>query len=148
MFANQAANATIDNEHGLRRSDSSIAATSLSDAVHLEVTINQVAASERLSQAERRQTTLRLRRRSTEQPLIFSVMPIDKKPGSEADSSVIVYVFDPAADIMPLMSSVCELYGLSLAEERMATLIATGTALSEAARARRIKEPTARTYLK
>lgn len=64
------------------------------------------------------------------------------------DPAVILYLFDPTLEHPEFLEPICQLYELSKVEARLACHLATGMTLSEAARTMRIKDPTARTYLK
>ena len=151
VFSNVTGTAILDKGEGLRRSRGSICATELSDAVRLQValehTINMNCECCRGAASDQRAPVMTLQR-SAKAPLIAAVMPAEKQASEPNDVAAILYVLDPARNTNHLMQSVCKLYHLSPVESRLTSLIAGGATLCHAAEQMRIKEQTARTYLK
>lgn len=149
LFANRTARGLLDNADGLRRKGRSLAATELSDSLRLQVAISHVLdAPERPTGRARRTPVVALRRTGKLRPLMVSVLAPDQPPAGSRDAAAILYVFNPDQDVLPLLQPACHLYGLSPVETRLACLLSGGASLGEAAVEMRIKEQTARTYLK
>ena len=86
--------------------------------------------------------------RSTDRPLVVAVLPTEQPPEDANDVAVILYIIDPALDPQSQLQPVCKLFRLSPLETRLACHLAAGATLQEAARLLRVKEQTARGYLK
>lgn len=141
IFANDAAEGLLAQADGLRRSGGTIGAGRLSDTMRLQAAIEHVIAG-----IDPCETTpvIALQRRSG-RALIAAIVRADP---ATAGAGAVVYVFDPGRDLLPLIAPVCKLYGLSPVETRLACLLADGMALVEAAEKIRVREQTARSYLK
>jgi DNA-binding CsgD family transcriptional regulator/PAS domain-containing protein len=149
LFANRMANRLLDAGKGIRRNGTSLAATQLSDAVRLHVAIEHVIAAEAGAGASCSSLpVVSLHRAANLRPIMVSILTPETDAVRRSDLGAILYLLDPHEDLAPLMKPVCALYGLSPSETRLACAIASGVSLTEAAHALKIKEQTARTYLK
>lgn len=147
VFENREATTLLDARDGIRRRNRTLGASSLADAVQLQVAINHVlACGEDSDSPDDCATVVALHREGGRRPLLVSATAAHGEIGGEV--AVMVSLFDPEHDLRPLMEPACTLYGLSPAETRLACLIAHGESLADAAKALRIREHTARSYLK
>lgn len=148
LFANAAAEALIDKGQGLRRRRSSLSAANLGEAVKLQIAIDHVIAADPGEVPLKRVPVVALTRGANDRPLLVSVMSPNEAPRGARDVAAILYLCDPELDLTPLMAAACRYYRLSPVETRLACRLATGETLADAATALRIKEQTARGYLK
>ena len=150
-FANAAASELLDVGDGLRRHRQSVQATDISDGVKFQVALNHAtAANEAVDgtrSARRHAPLLRLHRKSGE-PLIAIIVAAEQRAEEPSDVAVIVYLFDPSFDMDRLLRPVCKAFNLSPVETQLACHLAAGRSILDAATALRIKEQTARGYLK
>ncbi|MGZ8361236.1 MAG: helix-turn-helix transcriptional regulator [Allosphingosinicella sp.] len=151
-FTNRLASQLLAEGDHLRRNGDWLAATDLSDAVMLQVALNDAVASNWEGEGDRarprRAAVLALRSAGSDRCLILCVVPCDDPATEERDIAAVVYLLDPEFDYDEQLHPVCKLYGLSPVETRLVCLITAGSSLQEAATAMRIKEQTARSYLK
>lgn len=150
LFANEAAEAIIAAGKGLRRAQGMIRATSLADSVNLQMTLEHVvAASAESGEGTARGSghVLALRRRS-EPPLLLLVLPSGTPPVEPTDVAAVIYLADPRLDPGRMLLPVCHVYGLSPVETELVGHLAAGRTLATAAAGMRVKEQTARGYLK
>jgi len=145
VFANAAAERMLAAGDGLRRSGTLLAGWRLNDTMRLQASIEHVAHGG--DHASMPSPVVALSRTSG-RPLLAAIVPSDRSETAPEDAAAIVHVFDPDHDLEPLLAPVCRLYGLSPVESRLASLLARGAALAEAATQMRVQEQTARSYLK
>lgn len=151
IFLNDAGRGLLDDVDGIRRVGRGIAATDPADAVKLRVAIEHVISSNRVrdgSHTDARSPVVSLRRKGERRALIAAVLPVERAPANPSDPVAIVYVFTPDIDVGELLKPICQVYGLSPSEIRVAALLAEGNSVTEAAERMRVKVPTLRTYLK
>lgn len=148
VFANGTARALLDRGQGLRPSRRSVTAEHLADAVRLQVAIDHVRLSNngRAQAADEPAPLVTLRRPGRQRPLLAVVAAAPGPLGDER--GVMLYLFEPDRDLRGAVDVACRIYGLSPVECRLAGLLVGGASLLEAATAMRIKEQTARGYLK
>ena len=144
-FVNRAAERILARNNGLRRAGELLSGTRLADTMRLQAAIEHVVhgTSSGVSGAP----VVALHRKGA-RPLLAAVVAVDRKATDDDGAAAIVHVFDPEQDIESLLDPVCRLYGLSPVEGRLATLLAGGAQLADAARTMAIQEQTARSYLK
>jgi DNA-binding CsgD family transcriptional regulator len=148
-FANEAAEALIARNDGLRRLGGMLAASHLSDTLSLQTSIQHVLASGTdESKANTAPAPVVALRRSCGRPLMATIVPVRTVAQPACDAAAIVYVFDPGRTMGALLEPVCKFFGLSRVETQLACLIGDGMVLSDAAKAMRVRELTARSYLK
>ncbi|RZM36808.1 MAG: hypothetical protein EOP67_04525 [Sphingomonas sp.] len=145
IFANAAAEGMLAAGDGLRRSGTMLAGSRLADTLRLQAAIEHVANGG--DEASMPSPVVALSGKS-ERPLLAAIMPADRTGKGSEDVAVIVHVFDPDYDLEPLLAPVCRLYALSPVETKLASLLARGSALGDAAKQMRVQEQTARSYLK
>lgn len=141
-FANAAAQSLIDEGDGLRIRGAMLGGATLADTLRLQAAVEHVISAGARDAVAPVVALPRAGRR----PLMAAVMAADDA-GDEA-AAAIVYLFDPEQDLCALIEPACRLYGLSPVETRLTCLLADGMSLADAATAIRVREMTARSYLK
>lgn len=145
VFVNAAAERVLVRNNGLRRAGALLSATRLADTMRLQAAIEHVIHETVASVAGAPVVALH---RKGSRPLLAAVVAATGHPAQGEGVAAIVHVFDPDQEIEPLLDPVCRLYSLSSVEGRLATLLAGGVVLADAARTMGIQEQTARSYLK
>lgn len=150
-FGNRAAHEMLTAEGGLRLHKNGLRATHLRDSVRLQMAIEHVIAANSegtgAGEQNRRAPLLSLERENAP-PLIVSVLPVETRASEPSDVAAIIYALDPARDVESTLKPVCQIYRLSPVETRLTCILSTGASLAEAAKKMRVKEMTARSYLK
>lgn len=144
-FANLALREIIDEHDGLRASGESVTATSLRDAVRLQVSLDHILATHEADGADHA-LMLALPRQPGRPPLMAAVLPSGMDGDGEA--SAILFAIRPEGDLSGALAPICRLNGLSPVETRLACCLTMGKTLAETARMMRIKQQTARAYLR
>ena len=149
-FANAAAELLFHDEDGLRVSFGAVVATSLRDALRLRTTIEHclhawTGAAHGAGGGETAHVLMIDRGRDM-RPLVVSIAALP----AEADrpTGAVLFAIRPEHDVGRFLASICRLHGLSPVETRLACHLVSGRTIAEAAIAMRIKEQTARAYLK
>lgn len=145
QFVNKAAERIVARNNGLRRAGPLLSGTRLGDTMRLQAAIEHVIHGTTSSLAGAPVVALH---RKGSRPLLAAIVAADNRAEAHDGVAAIVHVFDPDQEIEPLLDPVCRLYGLSPVEGRLATLLAGGATIADAARAMVIQEQTARSYLK
>ena len=84
----------------------------------------------------------------SEKMLICVAFPLGLPAAEPLDRAAVLLLLDPSREPDRLVEPICKLYGLSAVETRLACQLVRGRSLSEACKTLRIKEQTARSYLK
>ena len=148
VLANSAARAILDAHDGIRMGNRAPVPVSLRDASRFHLALEHQIAENAVRRKAQRKGTVLLIQREGRRPFVATLIPVNVPAVQAGDPAVMLYLFDPSQDQVEHLDAVCELYGLSRVEARLAQHIAAGKTLDEAAVAMRIKAPTARTYLK
>lgn len=152
IFANKSATAILAATEPLRRIGDGFTASDLRQAVPLQVALSHAIAdnTDDATNAEdgRRASVVALRSQRLGRSLVLSVVPAEQKATEHFDAAAIVYIVDPKLDTTKQLQPVCALFGLSPVETRLVCLLTAGQTLQDAAIAMRIKDQTARSYLK
>lgn len=150
LFVNDALAAILAKGDGLRRFDSQIQATGLADAMRMRVALDHMmaAVSDPARGQEPQSATMISIDRAQQSPLMVLVTAARHLPEEPADAALVLYVTDPELNFDDLIESTCKILGLSRVEGRLAGMLIAGMPLGKAALAMRIKEDTARSYLK
>ena len=159
VFANKSATIMLKSGEPLRRTGEGFAASDLRQAVPLQVALSHAIADNvdasardvsdmQAEAAPRRGSVLALRSQRLGRSLVLSVVPASNAATEPADAAAIVYIIDPKLDTTKQLQPVCVLFGLSPVETRLVCLLTAGQTLQDAAKAMRIKDQTARSYLK
>lgn len=148
VHANHAAHALLDAGDGLRRNGASVTAIDLNDALRLQLTVEHVVTGTAARAPGGRLPVVHLRRPGNTRPLIVAVMPVEVSPVTRTDPATVLYAVRPDRSLDSLLRPACEHYGLSPVETRLVVLLARGATLADTARQLRVKEQTARAYLK
>lgn len=146
-FCNAAALALLAEGDGLRRSGALLGGNMLADTLRLQVAIEHVVHGAARDPAPGGDTAHVIAlQRARRRPLMAAIVAADAIGDPEAGA--VVYVFDPEQDLEALLAPACKLYGLSPVEARLTCLLADGHSLSDAAARMRVRDLTARSYLK
>ncbi len=150
LATNAAARSMIEARDGLALTNGQLSATINGAGSKLRKLIGAVAAG-----THRGFANLSLPRRGARHPLSVTIAQVGRTglPGSTAangghSTSTVVYVTDPDRPIEPDQDSLRTTYGLTAAEARLASRIATGESLADVAAALDISYNTARTHLR
>lgn len=147
LFANAAAEALLAENDGIRRQGRLLSGGRLADTLKLQSAIEHAIEAGNTGGADPRGPVVALTRKAR-RPLLAAVIAADAPAGQAQESAAIVYLCDPDQDLTPLVEPACKLYGLSPVETRLACLLSKGMSLTDAAAAMRVREQTARSYLK
>lgn len=148
LFSNLEAQRVIARNDGIRRGGESLNCTRLADTLRLHAAIEHVADEADARRGERFACPVVMLARDRRRPLMAAVAPGVAGAAGDRETAAVVYLIDPDRDLEPLLKPACRHYGLSPVEARLTCLLATGTALGEAAKLMRVQEQTARSYLK
>jgi DNA-binding CsgD family transcriptional regulator len=148
VFANRRADIMLHENMGLVRGHGHISATSFRDAILLQAAINYAFqhATACDFQGNGNLAPLISISRSKKTALTVAVLPIP--PNGREPALVALYAVDPISDLSNVIDITCRMYGLSRTETRLATLLVSGMTIADAAREIRIREQTARAYLR
>lgn len=144
LFANDAALYLFEQDSGLRRSGDHLAGERLSDTLRLQAAIEHTLHEP----GSACQASVVALHRHEKRALMAAIIACDKESRHVSVSEAIIYIFDPDRNICGLIEPVCCHYGLSPVETKLACLMATGLSLADIAVLLRVREHTARTYLK
>lgn len=145
VFANTAGERLISRNDGLRRAGQVLSGTRLADTIRLQASIEHVAHGDDTAGDAAPVVALS---RANGRSLLAAIMPANRAATRLGDAAAVVHVFDPDQDLEALLTPVCRLYALSPVESRLASLLARGVAMVDAAKLMRVQEQTARSYLK
>lgn len=152
IFANKSAGAVLEAGDPLRRVGESLTASDVRQAVPLQVALSHAIADNNDGKAAaaggRRASIVSIKSQRLGRSLVLSVVPAEEHAAQQGDVAAIVYVVDPRVDTTKQLQPVCALFGLSPVETRLVCLLTAGQTLQDAAKAMRIKDQTARSYLK
>lgn len=148
LFANDAAEALIAAKDGLRRSGSLLSGTKLADTLRLQAAIEHVVATNEGGTTPARAAPVVALTRERRRPLLAAIVANRAPSAGTGESAAIVYIFDPEQDLRARLEPACKLYGLSPVETKLTCLLADGTSLADAAERMRVREQSARSYLK
>lgn len=144
QFVNEAAGNLIACGEGLRRTGKHLAGDRLSDTLRLQASIEH-ALSETCPGSTTPVVALTRRKKRA---LLAAVVAHRSEFLGASSSEAVIYIFDPEQDLREIAEPVCKHYGLSPVETKLACLLVEGASLSDAAQHMRVREQTARTYLK
>jgi len=149
-FVNDAAEKMLDAGHAVRRRGGVLVAAKLAENMMLQSSLaSAIAASDRTTaEIGPSDGGLLLKLGAQEHRLICAAVPLDARAELPGDSAAMLILIDPAYDPDRLVQPLCRLYGLSPVETRLACYLVRGASLGDASKALRIKEQTARSYLK
>lgn len=149
-FTNSAAATLLADGDGLRLAGAMLGGNALADTLRLQAAIEHVV---RAGETAAEPAPVIALPRAHRRPLMVAVMAARREEDGDAvggaiDHAGILYVFDPEQDLCTLIEPACALYGLSPVEARLTCLLADGMSLAQAAGKMRVREMTARSYLK
>lgn len=145
-YANVAARRVLDRHDGLQSSFERLAGSSLKDTIRMRAAIDHVLSSDSSDDGVCPVLTVS---RPNKRPLLVALTAAEARAAGNDDPIVAVaYVFDPEQDSTDLVEPACRLYGLTPSETRLTCALVNGQSLSEAAKAMKLRDQTARSYLK
>lgn len=145
VYANRTCRDFLEQKDGVFLSSNRVTCSNLSDALHIQAAIAHLLRSTGDDPVNPVLSVARANRR----PVIVALAPAkhhDMITGD--DGAVLLYLFDPEKCLAEIVEPVCELYGLSGSESKLACALVEGLCISEAAKRLRIQQQTARTYLR
>ena len=142
-FANEAAQAMFAEGSDIRLADGRLDCLSLADTMRLQSAIAHV-----LAQIENDTPILVMKRHGRRPFLLALAHPQSNGDKVIGEKIVIAYIFDPEQGQPHIVDLACELYSLSPCEARLASALVDGLSLCDAAKLLRLREHTARSYLK
>jgi DNA-binding CsgD family transcriptional regulator len=156
LSCNRAAHAMLKKGDGLIAKGQSFTALRASEKLLLSKAIKQAIVANADTISTKFDPPTLLISRSERLPLTVSIVPTKfLLPSGDTHShdvvgipAAIVLVVDPETPLTDSIRRVCELYGLTPAETRLAELLIDGLTLAEIADAMRLKVSTVRAYLK
>jgi DNA-binding CsgD family transcriptional regulator len=148
VYENKLAKDLLNLGSGLRRRGLSVAANDMGDALRLRVAIEHVLAADEADGVSPSVPLLTLQRGKEQRALLALIIPTPVQLDSAQPVSLMIFLFDPERKIGHLLQSACRLYRLSPVEADLACHLACGESIATAAAALKIKELTARGYLK
>jgi len=145
VFVNDAAERLIGCKDGLFRKGRQLTGRRVADTIRLQSAIEHVVHG---SDARKDGTPVVALSRESGRALLAVVISADQPSPEPGSIAAIVRIFDPEESMDKLLEPVCRLYGMTVVEGRLASLLAQGSAFADAARKMRVQEQTARSYLK
>lgn len=146
-FANYAARKLLADGDGLREQNGRLRANDRADGIALETSLEHILYAHEDRHAPQDVPILRIRR-NERAPLVVAVLPATVSLTEEGAVAALVFAVDPDMDIRDLALPVCRAFNLTRVETDLVCELASGLNLREAATKLRMKEATARTYLK
>lgn len=146
-FANDVAESLLAQHDGLRRKGDALFGARLADTLRLQAALEH-AISPDPHQIGKPISPVVALHRAAGRPLLAAIVAAEGEHDVVGASAAVIYVVDPDQDLRTVVEPACKLYGLSPVETRLACLLANGTSLAESAKAMRVTEQTARSYLK
>jgi DNA-binding CsgD family transcriptional regulator/PAS domain-containing protein len=150
-FVNKAADVMLTAGDHVQLAGDALIPTDINDAVKLQVAINHALAGSGGQAAPGRAPrapVLKLRPTRSERALLLCIFPCNEPATGPDEAALMLFMLDPNREFDDQLQPVCKLYGLSPVESRLVCLITGGASLQQAASTMRIKEQTARSYLK
>lgn len=138
---NLAARAMLATSDVLSGSGDRLTIKHIEDAMRFQVSVRHV-----LDTAHRKGSIIVTIRRGDALPLLLAIQALSR--GAANKGLAVVQIIDPAAELTLPLESLSRHYDLTQAECRLIEQLVRGRTLGEAAIAMRLKEQTARTYLK
>lgn len=149
VFANDTADEILSLNDGLGRAQGKLRAANMGDSINLQAALSHISASSSPKTASKTVSAPMLAfHRREGAPLVATVLPALPQAVEPTDVAAVVYIADPRLDAQRMLSPLCRLYGLSAVETSLVCYLASGVSLVAAAGAMRVKEQTARGYLK
>jgi DNA-binding CsgD family transcriptional regulator len=139
---NAAARAQIEELGVLSAGGDRLAIRHLDDAVRFQVVLRQVLDADGIPRA----ATITALRRNRASPVLLAISALPRSGAGARRAAV--QIIDPQAELALPLDTLARHWDLTQAEGRLVEQLARGRTLAEAAVALRLKEQTARTYLK
>lgn len=146
LHSNNAAEVILVQKDGLCRRNERLVCANFTDTLRLQAALSHFHAD---LEAGAETTPVLAVARANRRPLTVALTAIRSEPTIVTEQvHAIAYVFDPEQKLSGLIDPVCQLYGLSRSETKLACALVAGDSLNIAAQRLRLQEQTARTYLK
>lgn len=148
-FANATARALLAEGRFLRQRGGMLSANQLRDTMKMQGALAAAIASNNSAAdaAETPEAGL-LQLNADGHRVVVAAIPAEQPATEPGSVAAMLVVHDPDRRSDGLVGPVCKLFGLSTVETRLASHLVAGFSLAEASRLMRIKEQTARGYLK
>ncbi len=145
IYANRTCHDLLAQGEGLFLSGERLTCSSLSETLNLQAALAHLLRDSDDDRVDPILSVARENRRA----LIVAMAPAEHPAAiAGGDGAVLMYLFDPEKCLGEIVEPVCELYGLSGSESKLACALVDGMSISEAAKRLRIQQQTARTYLR
>lgn len=150
VVINDCARRLLSGSQPLRLDRGALRAMPLHNDVRLQTVLSHVthASSQEPAARDLAAPVISLARASGEPPLVVSVVPPEHRAEEPGDVAAILFIIDPSVDLGRLVQPICQLYGLTPVETRVVQGLISSRTVAETADLMRIKEATARGYLK
>lgn len=149
LFGNKAARALLTRGESLMLANGKPTAVRLPDALRLSEMLSHVIALAQQTNAVADQSCPVLMLPSPDACKILCVVkPVKPAPRQRKDPAALMVALQPYGDVNRLIRPICDAYGLSAVEIRLAALLVAGSSIGDAAAAMSVKKETARGYLK
>lgn len=152
LHANRAAESMLSAGDCIRNCGRGFAAVELQHALAVQVALRHAIAANSAHDSHpsdgRVAPTLLVRSPSSSKHLMLWIVPVERTASRAGEAAAIVYLIDPSLELRDRLDPVCKLHGLSPIETRLVCHLSGGKSLQEAAATMRVKEQTARGYLK
>lgn len=147
-FVNRAMRRLLEAGDGLRTHGRMLAGTDPAASVRLQLAVRQALAEAPAAGRAPSAMALFLRRPGRRDLLPVAVLAATFAPMEPDDVAVVVYAIGADGDLTEAVRPVCQAHGLSPVETSLVLRLTEGATLADAAVSLRIKEQTARAYLK
>jgi len=150
-FTNALANSILAQSSGLIQQGRQLTAERDDDGLSLQAALQHARhfnVAKRHPGQTQRAVLIALKRGQTKRALMVTVLGLERSAIDVLDPAVIIYVLDPSRDLRDLLTPLCNIYQLTNAESRLSYFLVTGLTLRDAAAAMKIRDATARSYLK
>ena len=149
VFENPAAAAMLDQRTALHRCRGSVCAGDNLASVKLRLAIDEaLSAPRKAGSAEGASPLVFIKPPKEAAPLVAAVSAVEQSGAGENDPAVVIHLFEPSTAVDQLIAPACQWYDLSAMETRLVMMLVAGGTVPEMAVREKIKQDTARTYLK
>lgn len=148
VFANRRAETHLSEANGLVCSHARLSAIAFEDTIRLNAALHFVLRGKDSAAGKESPNPLITIRRANAPRLLVGVVPVFAELSRGGGALAALYIVDPSVDFSQAVDQLCQLYGLTPAETRLAKHLVCGLTLAAAAANMKIRLQTARGYLK
>ncbi len=150
VSANPMGEQLLEEKDGIRLSGNKLALERRSDSSQLRELVEQAIDARKRGDSVFAQAMPVFRPSGKPQyGLVVRPLPLNRYSDSEADPVVALFISDPSAELdTPQQSALCQLFGLTPAESKLALQLANGLSLDEASAKLHISRNTGRAHLR